>query len=139
MNLFPTLFLASALLALAACERSAPQVSGNRQVATSPVETKVVSENGMLTVDPAIIDLCEKPEGIVASDVSWNANSAGTEGVEIWLQGADGTKTLWSASGAVFASRTGTWMSDGSEVIMVDGENDQELARIRIKAKPCAK
>lgn len=137
MKLSCALFLASTALFLAGCEQS-PQAPVTDQ-STAPVETRITSENEMLTVDPAIIDLCKKPEGIVESDVSWNASTTGTEGVEIWLQSPEGEKKVWAAGGAVLSGRTGPWMREGSEVILVNGENKQELARVKIKSRPCDK
>ena len=138
MNFFRVVLVAFAVIAVAGCERSAPQAPSPAQT-LAPVATQVVSENGMLTVDPAIIDLCEKPEGVVESDVSWNATATGTEGTEVWLQSPEGEKKLWSATGAVSKSRTGPWMREGSEVILINAENRQELARIQIKSHRCAK
>lgn len=103
------------------------------------VTTKVVSDNGMLTVDPAVIDACTHPDGVVASDISWNATSAGTEGVEVFLQGPEGDRKLWSAAGAVAGDRTGPWMREGSEVILVNGSDKKELARIAITSQACAR
>lgn len=138
MNVFRSILFALSVIAVAGCERSGPKAPGSVDGSTV-VLTQVVAENGMLTVDPAIIDLCNKPEGIVASDVSWNATAAGTEGVEVLVQSPGEEKKLWSAAGAVGKARTGPWMRDGSQVILVNGEDRQELARIQIKSQPCAK
>jgi hypothetical protein len=128
-----------AFLTLQGCQPDAPAPSATPDPgeASAPVSLSKTSENGMLTVDPAIIDLCKEKEGIVASKVSWNATSAKTEGAQIWLQDSGQERKLWSAGGALESSTTGRWMRDGSTVILVNGENDEELARIAITARPC--
>ena len=104
----------------------------------TPVVTAVTSSNGMLTVDPAVIDLCKNPEGIIAADVKWNASSTGTESTEVWLESPGEGRKRWSGAGAIFETRTGTWLRDGSKVILINNGTKQELAQIQIVAKPCA-
>lgn len=137
MNGFRSILIALSVIAVAGCERSGPQPPS--ATAASAVQTRVVTENGMLTADPAIIDLCNRPEGIVESDISWNATAAGTEGVEVLVQNPGEQKKLWTAAGAVGKARTGPWMRDGSQVFLVNGKDQQELARIQFKSQPCAK
>lgn len=126
------------LSALAGCQPDGPPPQANKPLNTDVLEVgPEVSPNGMLTVDPAVVDACREPEGIVASKVSWNASSAGTEGAEVWLQNPGEEKKLWSAGGAIGASTTGRWMRNDTTVILVNGEDKRELARITIKFKPC--
>lgn len=108
--------------------------SAEKKSFDSPV---VTSENGLLTVAKGRIDLCSEPEGLVASEVSWDASSVGTEGTQVWLKEAEKEPVLWSESGAKDSSATGKWLRDGTEVILINGENKQELARIKVEAIPC--
>lgn len=134
------MFRSAALVLLmvlpAACSRDAPP----RLEPGVPVEgdLDVTSDNGMLTVAPAIIDLCAHPEGFVAADVRSDATSTGTESSEIWLE-SDGIRKLWSGSGAVFEGRTGVWLKDGSKVSLVDKRDGNELASITLKANTCTR
>lgn len=108
------------------------------QVATHEMEAlSRTSDNGMLTVSPAIIDLCTVPEGIIAVDVSWDATSTGTDGTQVWLESPGEGRKLWSAAGAKLQARTGVWMRDGSKVILV-GNAGAELAQIQISARTCS-
>ena len=107
---------------------------------SSPVESfdpVLVSENGMLTVRNGRIDLCTNPEGIVSSDVDWNATEARTEGTQVWLKEANKAAVLWSAAGAISSSHTGVWLRDGTEIILKDAENMSELARVKVTSIAC--
>ena len=149
MNKSVALLLAVSM-ALSACDSGAGKdsaVTAGPASALAPVATvaapspatvtRQVSANGMLTVDPAVIDTCTNTGGVIASEVSWDASAARTDGVEVYLQTGD-EKKLWSAAAAVGKETTGAWLQDGSQVILVNGADKQELARIVIKAQPCA-
>lgn len=103
----------------------------------SPFSSRRRSDNGMLTVDKARIDLCSEPEGIVSSLIRWDASASGTQTTQIWLQLPGQSAVLWSQAGAAGQASTGRWLRDGSQVILIDPENDQQLARIKIRALPC--
>ncbi|PJK00100.1 hypothetical protein CO615_05410 [Lysobacteraceae bacterium NML75-0749] len=93
----------------------------------------------MLSATPGSINLCEAEDGVISSHIAWDASSAATEGVEVWLQGKEETEPkLWSADGAVASSTTGKWLSDGHRVILLDGSTKSELARLTFKAVPCS-
>ena len=138
--------LTTALVLTAGCKPDGepPSASQDSSVkpaltASEPVASDSLAQisNGMLIVDPATVDLCKEPDGAMAAKVSWNASPAGTEGVEVWLQGPGEEKKLWSAGGAVSSAQTGRWLRDGSSVTLVNAENKQELARIQINSRPC--
>lgn len=117
--------------------------NANQQPSTAPqssptISQSVASENGMLTANPGVINLCEVTDEIISSHVSWDASSATTEGVEVWLQGKEeAAPKLWSADGPVGNSTTGKWLQNGHRIILIDGASKSELARINIKAVPC--
>lgn len=114
-----------------------PDGQAGREIHEAETES-ITSTNGMLTVSPAIIDLCRAPEGVVSVDVSWDASSTGTEGTQVWLESPGEGKKLWSQEGAKGEARTGEWMRDGSKVILV-GNAGVELAQIEISARTCPK
>lgn len=116
------------------------QEASEKHAATEKLEfgsPEVKSANGMLTVARGRINLCADPEGLVASEVRWDASSTGTEGAQVWLKEAGKEPVLWSESGARSASTTGKWLREGTEVILINAEDKVELARIKIEAVPC--
>lgn len=91
----------------------------------------------MLTVSPGVANVCGgQTEGMTAK-VKWDASSVQTQGVEVWLQAPGEDKKLWSAAGVVGESKTGPWLRPGSAIFLINGENDQELAKVEITATPC--
>lgn len=134
------IFLVVLALALSACNEPASDSANTGATTPAPPTTPVSlaknSENGMLTVDPAIVRACPGADAIAAK-VRWNATSAGTEGIQLWMQGPGEEKKLWSAAGAVGEGDMGPWLREGSAVILVNGEDKKELARIVIAAVPC--
>ncbi|MDO5611383.1 MAG: hypothetical protein Q4G62_11550 [Pseudomonadota bacterium] len=111
---------------------------GTPRVTSNAAESRAIkSTNGMLTVHHAVIDMCEVPNGVVSSLVSWNASATGTEGTQVWLKEPGKNAVLWSEAGAVFESTTGQWLRNGSEVILINAQDKRELARVSITARPC--
>lgn len=134
-------FVLLATTALVGCDRGAETAAppSERVQAEKTVEPSAkTSENGMLTVDPAVVDTCSRPDNVVAARVSWNASAAGTEGIEIWLQSPGEERKLWLASGAVASEQTGPWLKDGSTVTLVNGEDKRELATVLIEGRGCS-
>ena len=93
----------------------------------------------MLTVANARTDLCAYPEGVVSSDVSWDASATGTTGTQVFLKEPGKERVLWSAAGAKFNSKTGPWLREGSEVILVDARDSKDLAKVVITTVACAR
>jgi hypothetical protein len=115
--------------------------SGNGTAATarsSAIKTLVSSDNGMLSVDPGLIDLCTHQDGTVEADVKWDATSAKTEGVQVFFEGLDGNKKLWASGGATGSGQMGHWLQAGTQVVMVNSHDNQELARVKLSSVPCA-
>jgi hypothetical protein len=137
VSIYRHMLLASLIVGVTACKPNTPPPQDSPASAEAAQSVVKSSENGMLTVSPAAISACDSQDVGISSDVSWNAASVGTEGVEVWLQNPEGEKKLWSASGAVDKSTTGPWMRVGSVVILVNGEDKKELARIDITSIPC--
>ena len=141
MKYFRGAMLAVTLVLMAGCKPDGqppvPTTNTGPAAPTAP-ESLAQTSNGMLTVDPATVDLCKETDGVMAANVSWNASAAGTEGVEVWMQAPGEEKKLWSATGAISSAETGRWLRDGSLVTLVNGEGDkQELAKIQIASRPC--
>ena len=135
MNHVTLAAMALAVAMLAGCRRDPPpRLEPEPEPAKSGLA--VTSENGMLTIDPATIDLCQHPEGVVAVDVRSDASASGTNATEIVLQSQEGRK-VWSGSGAVFRGRTGVWMREGDRIILVDKRGGTDLAAIAISSRTC--
>ncbi len=109
----------------------------DRSLGESPFDSVLTSDNHMLIVRHGRIDLCENPDGVVSSEVEWNATTAGTEGTQVWLKERDKEAVLWSEAGAVSKSTTGHWLRDGTEIVLKNAENNRELARVEVTAVPC--
>lgn len=125
-------------LTMTACQPEVVPQPGKDAGDKEQTAVEVTSENGMLSVNPGIIDMCRHPDGIISSKVNWNAASEGREGVEVWLQGKDEKEAkLWSADGPTANSTTGKWLQDGHFVILLDGASKTELARVKITSRPC--
>jgi len=140
MKYFRAAMFAATLVLIAGCKPDGqPPAATQASAPAAPVAPVSLAQtsNGMLTVDPATVDLCKETDGFMAAKVSWNASAAGTEGVEVWLQSPGEEKKLWSASGAISSAETGRWLREGSVVTLVNGEGAQELAKIQIASKPC--
>ena len=137
MKYFRAAMFAATIVLIAGCKPDAQAPAATQDSAPAQPVSLAQTANGMLTVDPATVDLCKETDGFMASKVSWNASAAGTEGVEVWLQSPGEEKKLWSASGAISSAETGRWLRDGSVVTLVNGEGAKELAKIQITSKPC--
>ena len=131
-------------LALSGCNKPAPSPAGEETVPTPAPSAKArkiqesLSEpSHMLTLRPGAIDRCKETDGLAAVEVSWDATAAKTEGVHVFLQNLGEERRLWSTAGAVGKDTTGKWMRDGATVILVNANNDQELARVQLKDVPC--
>jgi hypothetical protein len=117
--------------------RSEGAVAKDKQVPVRVVPAELRDASGMLTVKPGAIDGCESSGGPIAVEVSWDASSARTHGVQIFLQDKGGERKLWSAAGATGKGMTGSWMRDGSVITLVNGENGVQLAQAILKEVPC--
>lgn len=114
-----------------------PQSTATEKTSAPSPDMSVTTDNGMLTLDPAFLSSCAGAPDIIATQVKWDASATGTEGAEIWLQSVGEEKKLWAATGATGSGETGPWMRVGSMVILVDGRNKQELARLALGSRPC--
>lgn len=135
---YPNCALLLAAIALAAgCTPDGPPPLVPGSSAGQVQAPSVGNAEGMLKLDPAIVDLCKQSDGLMAADIGWNAATAGTKGVEVWVHAPGERKKLWLAGGAVDSARTGRWLRDGTVVTLVNAENEQTLADVQIAAQAC--
>ena len=147
MKIFRTLmpiFVLSSVTILSACgEKSQPSDQGQQnqvQTIIKPIRAVPASlsdPQNMLTIRPGGIDRCTDQDGVISVEVEWNATSAGTEGVHVYLQNPDEESKLWTSAGAASKESTGEWLRDGSIVRLVNANGNQDLASITLKDVPC--
>lgn len=118
-------------------DRHQPQSALSEKVPAKSQSVSEKSDNNMLALDPAFLSLCPGTPELIAAQVTWDASATGTTGVEIWLQSPGEEKKLWAASGATGSGQTGPWMRAGSTVILLDGRDNTELARIAVGTRSC--
>ena len=142
-NLLPMLALTSLVL-LSACggqtQSSDPAQPEQPEPIAKParvIPASLSDPQNMLTVRPGGIDRCTDQDGVISVEVEWNATSAGTEGVHVYLQNPNEEAKLWSSAGAVSKGNTGEWLRDGSTVRLVNADGNQDLASITLKDVPC--
>lgn len=133
------ILLAVLVAAAAGCKPNTPppQSSSAAEGPAAAVAVDKSSDNGMLSVSPGVANECGGPSEGMSAQVKWDASSVQTQGVEVWLQAPGEDKKLWSAGGVVGESKTGPWLRPGSMIFLINGENDQELAKIEITAAEC--
>ena len=128
------------MLALCGCQKPA---SDNVAAETAPVVPQAAanlarsSENGMLTIDPAVVRACPGAPESVAAKVKWDASSMGVQGAQVWMQAPGEEKKLWLSGLPVGEDVTGPWLRAGSTVTLTIGEEQKELARVVVSADDC--
>ncbi len=138
-----SILIALSILALCGCQKPAGNEESPAQVASAaaqspaPASLAKLSENGMLSVDPAMVSACAGSPEAVAAKVKWDASPLGTQGVQIWMQTPGEEKKLWLAGLPVGEDVTGPWLRVGSSITLTNGEDQKELARIVISSNSC--
>ena len=140
------LLITSLALLMTACNQTSDPASPSPspatpspQIADAPAtEIPVVAkESKYLSLEDTAVDLCKHADGLMATQISWDASQLPTEGVEIWLQSPGEEKKLWAATTPKGTERTGEWLRKGSKVILINGSDKAILQEIVIAEKPC--
>jgi hypothetical protein len=129
-------FLASAILALTACQQeSAPPVSAQPSSGTSAQQPIAAKSSPAITVDPAIIKSCDS----TVATVKWNASKAGanTSSTEIWVGSSDADTKLFSAGGAAGETKTGPWTRPGTYFLLKNTQDGKVLGEAVIGGPAC--
>lgn len=109
-----------------------PPTTASVPAATSEPAAK---PKGAIWFEPAALSTCGKPEKVV---VHWDARPfPEVKAVDIMGVKKDGTETLFLAAGRRGERETGAWMRGGSEMILRNKANGDELARTQIESLPC--
>lgn len=140
-----TFLLAALTIAMTACNRTeepAPTPNPVNPGASSAPSSQTEEIAGKqqptyLKLDQSVVDLCAHPDGLMATQVSWDASSLPTEGVEVWLQSPGEERKLWAATTPKSTDKTGEWLRNGSKVILINGADKAVLQEIVVTEKAC--
>ena len=133
-------------IALAACSQEAappaePVVDAEMAPASAPAAPPPApvepAKGKYLTLAEGAVDLCKHPEGLMATDVSWDATSAGVNEIELHLQNPGEERKLWAATIANGTERTGEWLRNGTQVFLIDRSNGATLDSLTVGERPC--
>lgn len=137
MHLNRFVFLASAALALGACQReSAPAVSTHPENRLASGQEVAAKSSPAISIDPATMKSCD---GIVAT-VHWNASKVGinANSTEIWVGPSDGDTKVFSAGGASGDTQTGPWARPGTRFLLKNKQDGKVLGEAIVGGPACS-
>lgn len=142
-----TPILLTLCIALTACSpETAPQAEPTADATTPPPADAPPApqsaraepaKSKFLTLADGAVDLCKHPNGLMATDVSWDATSAGVKEIELYLQNPGEERKLWAATIANGTERTGEWLRNGTQVFLIDRSNGAALDSLTVSERPC--
>jgi hypothetical protein len=91
-------------------------------------------------LSPAILRVCEHPDHLMATKVSWDVGATGAQAVNIWVGDARERGRLWIQGLPHGAAETGPWIGNGSTLRLVGAEGSQKgrtLAIVKVIAVEC--
>lgn len=136
MSLKRTLVIASALLALAGCQKeSAPPVPAQLGNGASVSQTIATKSGSAISVDPATMKSCDS----IVATVHWDAGKAGisTDSTEIWVGPSDADTKLFSAGGETGETKTGPWVRPGTRFLLKNKQDGRVLDEAIIGGPAC--
>lgn len=129
-------FLASAILALAACqEESAPPISAQSSNGTSSQQHVAAKSSPAIMIDPATMKSCDS----IVATVKWDASKVGisTNSTEIWVGSSNADTKLFSVGGAAGETKTGPWTHPGAHFLLKNKQDGKVLGEAVVGGPAC--